>query len=106
MRVLVTTTGGAGHLLPLVPIAQGLNRAGHDVRIACPASFTGFAQRYGLPVDGFGEPDPAELAAVWATIPTDDWDRADRIGRDARVMPQTDARGARHVGQQRGDHRR
>ena len=79
MGVLVSSTGGAGHLLPLLPLARALERAGHAVRIACPASFTGFARRYGLPVSGFGEPDPDELAAVWATVPLDDPDAANRV---------------------------
>jgi UDP:flavonoid glycosyltransferase YjiC (YdhE family) len=79
MRVLLTSTGGAGHLLPLLPVAHALDRAGHEVRIACPESFTGFAQRYGLPVSGFGEPDPEEFAAVWARVPLADPEEANRI---------------------------
>ena len=79
MRVLVSSTGGVGHLLPLLPLARALDRAGHGVRIACPESFAGFAGRYGLPVSGFGEPDPEELAAVWATIPFDDTEQANRV---------------------------
>ncbi len=78
MRILVSSTGGVGHLLPL-PVARALDRAGHAVRIACPESFTGFAGRYGLPVSGFGEPDPDEFAAVWATVPFDDTEEANRI---------------------------
>jgi UDP:flavonoid glycosyltransferase YjiC (YdhE family) len=79
MRILVSSTGGVGHLLPLLPLAWALGRAGNTVRIACPESFTGFAGRHGLPVSGFGEPDPDELAAVWATIPLDDPDEANRV---------------------------
>jgi UDP:flavonoid glycosyltransferase YjiC (YdhE family) len=79
MRVVVSSTGGVGHLLPLLPLARALDRAGHAVRIACPESFTGFAERHGLPVVGFGEPDPDELAAVWATIPRDDPDEGNRL---------------------------
>jgi UDP-glucoronosyl and UDP-glucosyl transferase len=79
MRVLVSSTGGVGHLIPLLPVARALGRAGHAVRIACPQSFTGFAGRYGLPVSGFGEPDPDELAAVQATIPFDDTEEANRV---------------------------
>jgi hypothetical protein len=79
MRVLVSSTGGVGHLLPLLPVARALDRAGHAVRIACPDSFTGFAGRYGLPVSGFGEPDPDEFAAVWATVPLDDMEESNRI---------------------------
>ena len=31
MKVLVTTTGGLGHTLPVVPLALELERRGHDV---------------------------------------------------------------------------
>jgi UDP:flavonoid glycosyltransferase YjiC (YdhE family) len=79
MRVLVSSTGGVGHLLPLLPVARALDRSGHEVRIACPNSFVRVAGRYGLPVSGFGEPDPEELAAVWAMVPVDDNDEANRI---------------------------
>jgi UDP:flavonoid glycosyltransferase YjiC (YdhE family) len=79
MRVLVSSTGGVGHLIPLLPVARALDRAGHAVRIACPESFTGFAGRYGLPVSGFGEPDPDEFAAVWATVSFDDSEEANRV---------------------------
>jgi UDP:flavonoid glycosyltransferase YjiC (YdhE family) len=79
VRVLVSSTAGVGHLLPLIPLARELDQAGHAVRIACPASFTGFAGRYGLPVSGFGEPDPDALGGVWATIPPDDPEQANRI---------------------------
>ena len=79
MRVLVSSTGGAGHLIPLLPVARALDRAGHAVRIACPESFTGFAGRYGLPVSGFGEPEPEEFAAFWATVPLDDSEEANRM---------------------------
>src|SRR5690242_9768310 len=79
VRVVVSCTGGVGHLLPLVPVARALQRAGHVVRIACPESFAGVARRHGLPVTGFGEPDPEDMAAVWATIPADDPDAANRV---------------------------
>ena len=39
VRVLFTTQPGAGHLLPLVPVADGLRDRGHDVLFAASASF-------------------------------------------------------------------
>jgi len=39
MRVLVTTQPGSGHLNPLVPLAWALRDAGHEVKVACSASF-------------------------------------------------------------------
>ena len=39
MKVLVATTAGAGHLAGLLPFALAAARAGHEVRLAAPASF-------------------------------------------------------------------
>lgn len=39
MRALFTTTAGAGHFHPLVPVARALVEAGHEVAVAAPGSF-------------------------------------------------------------------
>lgn len=39
LRVLFTTQPGLGHLFPLLPVADGLCRRGHDVAFATSASF-------------------------------------------------------------------
>ncbi len=39
MKVLFTTHPGLGHLHPLVPVAQALQEAGHEVAFACAQSF-------------------------------------------------------------------
>jgi UDP:flavonoid glycosyltransferase YjiC (YdhE family) len=36
MKVLCSTTSGAGHWIPLLPVAQALEDAGHTVVFACP----------------------------------------------------------------------
>jgi len=41
VRVLVTCQPAFGHLNPLVPLARALQSAGHDVRFATAASFSG-----------------------------------------------------------------
>ena len=72
MRVLMTTTGYPGHLLPLLPFARACSRAGHDVRIAAPGASAPFVERLGF---GFRPlPDPPEqalraLLAVAAELP-------------------------------------
>jgi UDP:flavonoid glycosyltransferase YjiC (YdhE family) len=48
MRILFTTTGGAGHFNPLVPIARAATDAGHEVAIACRASFGPTIERSGF----------------------------------------------------------
>ena len=37
MRVLFSCTAGYGHFHPLVPFAQALKRAGHEVAVAAPS---------------------------------------------------------------------
>jgi UDP:flavonoid glycosyltransferase YjiC (YdhE family) len=49
MRVLMTTTGHAGHVLPLAPVARALVRAGHEVRMAGPGDRGAVIQRAGVP---------------------------------------------------------
>ena len=39
MRVLFSTTAGAGHFGPLVPVAQACLAAGWDVAVAAPSTF-------------------------------------------------------------------
>ena len=39
MRVLFTTLNGSGHFHPLVPLAQALEHAGHQVAFACQPSY-------------------------------------------------------------------
>lgn len=62
--MLFTTTGNAGHLLPLVPLARACLRAGHDVRIATQRSRGHDVQATGLPLHAFDDP-PHE---AWAPI--------------------------------------
>ena len=38
MRILVASSPGVGHLLPLLPVARAAAARGHDVRIAAGAS--------------------------------------------------------------------
>ncbi len=48
MRVLCTTHPGYGHLHPLVPLARGLQAAGHEVAVATAASFSPAIETAGL----------------------------------------------------------
>ena len=49
MRVLAATTAGPGHFAGLLPFALACARAGHEVRVAAPASFARAVHRAGLP---------------------------------------------------------
>ena len=64
MRVLFTTTGHSGHLLPLAPVAHATAGAGHEVAIATQASRVPAVERMGLPALPLAEaPD-----AAWAPL--------------------------------------
>lgn len=48
MRVLVTTTGGTGHIHPVAPIARALQGAGHDIVWATAAPSVPVVERFGF----------------------------------------------------------
>jgi hypothetical protein len=50
VRVLFTTTGHSGHLLPLVPLARACERAGHEVLVVTHEPRAAAVARVGLPV--------------------------------------------------------
>jgi UDP:flavonoid glycosyltransferase YjiC (YdhE family) len=68
LRILFTTTRGAGHFNPLVPFARACLRAGHEVLIAGAAPVGPQAQRAGLPFSPFPEPPEDELDAAWSPV--------------------------------------
>jgi len=69
MRILVATTAGAGHFAPLVPFAGACAAAGHEVRVAAPASFSGAVGQAGLHHVPLADASPEALGAVFARIP-------------------------------------
>jgi UDP:flavonoid glycosyltransferase YjiC (YdhE family) len=69
MRVLFTTTGHSGHLLPLVPFAHALERAGHEVVVATQASREGGAERRGLTAMTFAKPSEEAWAPIMGRLP-------------------------------------
>lgn len=54
MRVLVSTTGGVGHVLPVVPLARALLEGGHDVYWACGHGGDAFVAAAGIEVRAVG----------------------------------------------------
>jgi UDP:flavonoid glycosyltransferase YjiC (YdhE family) len=68
MRILFSTTAGAGHLGPLVPFARALQRAGHDVLVAAPASFRLAVEGARFPFAPFADRDDADAGAMFAKI--------------------------------------
>jgi sterol 3beta-glucosyltransferase len=48
MKITILTYGSRGDVQPFVALAVGLQKAGHDVRLAAPARFEGFVRHYGV----------------------------------------------------------
>ncbi|MDQ3695088.1 MAG: glycosyltransferase [Chloroflexota bacterium] len=74
MRVLFTTSASSGHFHPLVPLAQALTDAGHEVAFAGPGSFAPTVEALGYQHFAAGY-DPAdgvdtELGGLWAELET------------------------------------
>jgi UDP:flavonoid glycosyltransferase YjiC (YdhE family) len=64
MRVLLSSTPTYGSFHPIVPLARAIIAAGHEVRVACPASFRGAVEAAGLPFVAAGSAElPSGLVA-------------------------------------------
>ena len=77
MRVLLSTTSGAGHFRPLLPIARALARAGHDLACAAPEEASKMVTGEGLahlPFAGVPGDHPDRLAVLGSmrTLPADE----------------------------------
>jgi UDP:flavonoid glycosyltransferase YjiC (YdhE family) len=68
MRVLMTTTGYAGHFLPLVPFARACAEAGHEVRVAAPLSRRAIIERTGLDFRACADPSDEDLGRIVASV--------------------------------------
>lgn len=79
MRVLITSTPGVGHLLPLLPLAREAAARGHEVRVAVGAGLEPIVVTAGF---RHGPVGPATLGEVVAGIP----DLAGRTGRRLAVV--------------------
>jgi UDP:flavonoid glycosyltransferase YjiC (YdhE family) len=70
MRVLVASTGGAGHFNPLLPFADALARRGDEVLLVVPPSLAATAQATGHPCRTGAEPPADQMAAIRERFPT------------------------------------
>ena len=69
MRVLFTTTGHSGHLLPLVPLAEACRRAGHDVLLGTHSVRAPNVERLGLDVRAVQEAPDEAWAPLMGQLP-------------------------------------
>jgi UDP:flavonoid glycosyltransferase YjiC (YdhE family) len=66
MRILMTSTRGAGHFGPLRTFARAFARDGHDIRVAIPEEAVDLVGRAGLEAWPLPEPDTGVRDAVFA----------------------------------------
>lgn len=81
MKILMSSTSGAGHVGPLVPFARAARRAGHEVLMAVPHKSTSIVERAGLDPVSIGYPSDEEMGPVWARV-----ERAAPEDKDAIVV--------------------
>ena len=68
MRVLFTSTQGAGHYQPLVPFVEGCLRLGHDVHVVVPPALDETLAASGYPYTLGADPAPEELGPIWERV--------------------------------------
>ena len=69
VRVLFSTTAGSGHFGPMVPFAKACRQAGHEVRVAAPASFAEAVAATGLDHAPFADVPPEVLRPIFGRLP-------------------------------------
>ena len=79
MRVLFSSTRGAGHFNPLVPFARAFERAGHEVLVAGPPVLAEAARGAGFDFRQFDPPPEDELGEIWARVPELPQEEANRV---------------------------
>jgi len=70
MRVLFSSTRGAGHFLPLVPVIDACRRRGHEVMVTGPRPLADTVADAGYDFWEFDLPPQDELDEIWARVPT------------------------------------
>src|SRR6188472_2241156 len=78
VRVLCATTANDGHFGPLLPFARALAEAGHEVRVAAPASYAGVAKA-GLAHEPFADAPRELIGPVMGRLPTLAFEEADDL---------------------------
>src|SRR3954452_3395774 len=79
MRVLVATTANDGHFGPLVPFARACRAAGHEVRVAAPASYATALGRAGFEHEPFADAPPGLIGPLMASLPSMSFEEADEV---------------------------
>jgi UDP:flavonoid glycosyltransferase YjiC (YdhE family) len=68
VRVLFSSTAGAGHFGPLVPFIRSCLKNGHEAIVAAPGALEATATATGAAFWAFGDPPPEDMAAVMGSL--------------------------------------
>ena len=79
MRVLFATTANDGHFGPLRPFALAFADAGHEVRVAAPASYAAALESAGYVHAPFDDAPPELIGPVMARLPSVGFEEANRV---------------------------
>lgn len=93
VRVLFSTTAGAGHWGPMIPVARACVAVGHEVAVAAPASFAESVRDAGFAYRPFPDAPPEQMAAIFASVPSMPRSEANRLVV-AEVFGRLDAQAA------------
>ncbi len=77
--MLCATTANDGHFGPLLPFARACATAGHEVRVAAPASYAAAVERAGFPHEPFADAPPELVGPLMARLPTLGFEEADEL---------------------------
>lgn len=78
-RILITTRGSAGHLLPITPIARACIRAGLEVLVAAQRQHAANVERAGLAFTPVADPPEREWAPLFERFTELDVDEANAL---------------------------
>jgi UDP:flavonoid glycosyltransferase YjiC (YdhE family) len=79
MRVLGATTANDGHIGPIVPFLRACVVAGHEVRVAAPASFAAAVEAAGFTHEPFADVPPELVGPIMARLPSVTFDEANEL---------------------------
>jgi UDP:flavonoid glycosyltransferase YjiC (YdhE family) len=79
VRVLCATTANDGHFGPILPFARAFAEAGHEVRVAAPASYAGAVERAGFSHEPFKDAPAEVIGPLMASLPSMDFEEADAL---------------------------
>lgn len=79
MRILVASSGGAGHVTPMLPFAAACRDAGHELLLLGPPGLASVASRNELPFAAGALPPDTETGPIWAQVPSLSYADAERL---------------------------